>query len=318
MKRLTFLILSTLTQLTGIGQSITGPTSVKGCIDTSYTYIASTEAGDTSYEWFPADFNPIFLDPNNTSSPIMHVDFIGQTGDGTLKVLVHPSMRIESLFIHVIIQLNRPSNLQGENQICKSGNTSPIRYTIDPMIGATSYIWQIPGNAHFSGSNDKDTIFLTFSPTDSTKGLISVWGHNLCGDSQFQDTLKIRFSPVTPVNVNIIGPTSFCETSSDTVKFRVKNNYFGANQYEWYVNNDLREPNDTIFDPHGNLNDGDLIICRFYIDSAYYPCHGKSPAVDTIKLSIFPTPVAGSLIADDTVCQGSTVYITFSGYTGHI
>lgn len=319
MKRFIFLILPTLIQITGLGQSITGPTSVKGCIDTSYAYIASTEAGDTSYEWFPVDFNPTFLDANNTSSPIMHVDFFGQSSDGTLKVLVHPSMRIESLFIHVIIKLNRPFNLQGENQICKSGKSTPVRYTIDSMAGATSYHWKIPSNAHFFGSNDKDTILLTFSPTDSLKGLISVRGYNQCGESLFPDTLKITFSPFTPVNVKIIGPTSFCETSSDTVKFRVKNNYFGANQYEWYVNNDLREPNDTIFDPHGNIHDGDLIICRFYIDTVYYPCHAYSPAIDTIKLTIFPTPVAGSLTTKDTVvCQGSKVIITLSEFIKNI
>jgi GH25 family lysozyme M1 (1,4-beta-N-acetylmuramidase) len=197
--------------------AISGPNSV--CQGQSYTYSITPVSGATSYNWtLPGGWSG---SSNSTS-----ITTIAGSSSGNICVTASNSCGTSSaqcLSVTVVLIPSTPGPISGSTSICQG---QPYTYSINPVSGATSYNWTLPGG--WSGSSNSTSITTT---AGSSSGNICVTASNSCGTSNTQ-CLSVTVVPVPSPPGAISGPII------DTI-FR-NGNYsispvIGTTYYKWSV-----------------------------------------------------------------------------------
>jgi hypothetical protein len=122
--------------------------------------------------------------------------------------------------------LPAPTSISGPSGVCRS--SSGIVFSIDPIAGATSYVWTLPTGA--TGSSTTTSIALAFSSTYNT-GNLCVRAVYACGQSTTFCRSIVYFSAVPATPVAILGSnTNQCVGTVQT--FSVAN-VTNATSYSW-------------------------------------------------------------------------------------
>lgn len=114
----------------------------------------------------------------------------------------------------------QPGAITGTNSICPN---STYTYSVAPVSGATSYIWNLPSG--WSGSSTTNTISVT---TNFNGGAISVAASNGC--SSPTSSLNISFNPLPNQPAQIFGNSVVCSGTTQTYSVSPIS---GATSYNW-------------------------------------------------------------------------------------
>ncbi len=170
-------------------------------------YIVSPIANATNYIWTlpngaigtsTTNNITVYYD-TNTVSGIITVKGNSSCGNGTastLPIVVNP---LPSM----------PDSITGQNPVCAGQNN--VIYVVPNIINANSYVWTIPTGS--VGSSTINIISLNFN-TNATSGILSVKGHNACGDGAAR-TFPIIVNQIPGIASTISGPTPVCQGQSN-------------------------------------------------------------------------------------------------------
>jgi large repetitive protein len=129
-----------------------------------------------------------------------------------------PSRNLE---VNVRITPVQPNTINGNSAVCEGTSQT---YTVDPVAGATSYMWILPSG--WSGSSTTNTINSTAS---SGTGTITVTASNVCGNSPVR-SLSVNGTALPAQPGAITGATSFCANGSANFSISPVS---GAASYTW-------------------------------------------------------------------------------------
>ncbi|MCB1049663.1 MAG: SBBP repeat-containing protein [Acidobacteria bacterium] len=178
----------TVYTLPGQPGSISGNTSV--CPnETSLTYSVNPVDQATEYTWtVPTGAS---IQSGQGSESIM-VDFGSTAGDVTVTPSnVCGSGPAQTLAVSITAIPNQPASISGETMVCE--NDLGIAYSIDPVMGASSYTWSVPTDALIASGQGTSSILVNFG-LDS--GQVSVTANNECGSSSAQSVSVAVLEPV--------------------------------------------------------------------------------------------------------------------------
>ena len=181
--------------LPAAAEAVTGPVSV--CLGASGTYTVPVITDATSYVWSGTNGAQISSQGTNTKT----ITFTS-SGESIITVRGRNSCGngISSSITVFVSNLPTPGtagSVSGPLQVCRG--TSGYIYTVDPVLYATSYIWEYTGSgALISGTGNSVTI--EFLP-GATNGSLRVRGTNGCADGPFSPYLSITVNPSPTVAI---------------------------------------------------------------------------------------------------------------------
>lgn len=183
--------------------------------------------------------------------------------------------------------------ISGANVVCK--NTS-VSYTVPSIANATIYAWTLPDGA--TGISTTNSILVMYGAT-AVSGIISVKGHNPCGDGAIS-TLAINVNSLPENAGSISGPTSICQ-GSNAVSYSVPA-IANATDYIWtYSGTGATLSNGTTnsitMSLAANATDGNLTV------AGVNSCGNGAVSTKAITVSALPA-AAGTISGLSTVHQG--------------
>jgi len=199
------------------------PGSINGdsilCANSSETYSITAVLGATSYSWS--------LPPGWTGNSITNsITITAGTNEGTISVTANNDCGISNAQSLTIafgqVVPDDPGIINGDTVVCE--NTLHT-YSIDPVHGATSYIWTLPSG--WTGSSATNTITTT---AGSVGGIISVVAGNDCGNNSNTQTLPVTARLNPALTGPIRGANDVCIGSTETYSITT---VAGASYYIW-------------------------------------------------------------------------------------
>ena len=204
------------------------PVAINGspnpCINESNTYSVNPVAGATSYRWIvPASLEilsgqgtaTITVKPLTNANATIRVEALNGCGQTAVSLVVNPVAKV------------KPGSISGPANPCM--NTSST-YSIDPVPGATSYFWTVPGLSNVPGQG---TTTITFVPTGST--IITVSALFECG---FSSPESFNITPINrPARPAAIVSSKQQVCANKEVTFSIPA-VTGATRYEWEASGD--------------------------------------------------------------------------------
>jgi hypothetical protein len=176
--------------------TITGITSM--CVNSGY-YSYTTEAGMSNYVWTVSSggiiysglwTNQIQVMWNGVGSQTVSVNYsngIGCTG-------VSPTV----LDVTVNALPAQAGNITGTAIVCAGANGVP--YSVSPINGASTYIWNLPPNATIATGAGTNSITVNYA-LNVLSGNITVLGNNLCGNGIVSPNFAMTVNPIPPAPV---------------------------------------------------------------------------------------------------------------------
>jgi hypothetical protein len=183
---------------------ITGPNNV--CANSGYsTYI--TQTGMTAYNWavssggtiaYGGGTNTISVTWNIAGTRWVSVNFINPSGCSSLSPTQY----------NVIVSgtPGAAGTITGSAIVC--AGASGMAYYVDPISNAVAYEWTLPAGATISSGANTNTITVDYG-VYATRGNITVYGNNICGNG--------TLSPAFPVTVNPIPPNPVVTNTGSTL-----------------------------------------------------------------------------------------------------
>jgi hypothetical protein len=200
-----------------------------------------------------------------------------------------------------------PIIMSGPTGVCRS--TSGHVFSVQPVDGATSYIWTLPTGA--TGTSTSNSITLSFSSTYNTGNICVVASNDCMQSTQFCRSIQAFITnPSTPANIN--GQAlNVCAGSNLTYSIEAVSN---ATSYIWSA-----PPNATITSGQGTttvsvaFNSGYNITGTLAVRSVN--CFGQS---SNRNLSIYSIPgLPGAITGDaQSVCAGSSRTYSIAAVAG--
>ncbi len=89
--------------------------------------------------------------------------------------------------------------INGQTLVSACTNQNGIVYSINPILNASSYVWNLPPLATLVGTGDTTTIQVNYSAY-SQSGYLRVFGNNACG-AGISDSLAITFTPIPSAEI---------------------------------------------------------------------------------------------------------------------
>jgi len=153
---------------------IQGP--AKTCDGNTVSYTVDPVPGASSYFWtVPAD--ALILSGQNTDS----ISVLWGPTAGNISILARNTCGESAPLIRSIGLETLPppaGEITGTDTVCSNQETYP--YSIQSIIGATSYSWTIPTGTSIISGLQTNNIVLKISPA-ALSGAITVQGYNSCG-----------------------------------------------------------------------------------------------------------------------------------------
>jgi hypothetical protein len=185
--------------------TITGATSV--CVNSGY-YNYTTEAGMTNYAWTVSSGGII-----NSGSGTNQIQ-VSWIGAGSQTVSVNYSNGIGCngvsptvLNVTVSATPDQAGNITGTASVCAGANG--IAYSVPPINGATTYVWNLPPNATIATGAGTNSITVNFA-INALSGNITVLGNNLCGNGGTSPAFTVTVTQVPDPAGTITGQRSMC------------------------------------------------------------------------------------------------------------
>ena len=182
-----------------------------------------------------------------------------------------------------------PASIIGSSSFCQ---TSSANFSINPVVGATSYTWSVPVGSTINSGQGTTSINVTFG---NTSGNISVTANNSCGSS-LPTILAVIINP-NPTVIATAGSPAICNGSSTTIIAS------GASTYAWMP---------------GNLTGSSVTVAPTTTTS--YTVTGTSAGcfnTTTITITVNPLPIVTATSSAASVCTGSSVTLTGGGASSY-
>ena len=197
----------------------------------------------------------------------------------TKSIIVNDSLHTSNLIV-------------GLNNVCRGQNG--ISYSINPISGATSYIWTLPNGA--TGNSNTNSILVNFE-SSAVSGVITVKGINNCFESNVVSLpINVGFVP-DPAGI-ITGLSTVCN-GQNSIVYKVPPIY-GATSYSWSLPNGVIGSSivDSIVVSFNTLNPTIVISVK-----------GVSTcglgAVSEKNITVNPLPASSGVITGlSSVCEG--------------
>ena len=205
-------------QVIGSPSTVTGTTSStsSGCSQSTGTASVVPSGGTVPYSYLWSPGGQTTQTATNLAGGTYIVTITDDNGcSGTASAVVQSSGGNPSL----------PGPISGPAGACKG--QCGVVYSIDPVQGATSYVWTLPAGA--TGTSTGTSITLCFT-TSYRGGFICVRAVSTCGQSSnvCLNIPRINSMPSTPGNIS--GPVSLCPGQTATYSI---NPVSGATAYQW-------------------------------------------------------------------------------------
>ncbi len=178
-----------------------------------------------------------------------------------------------------------PASITGSSSFCQ---TSSANFSINPVVGATSYTWSVPVGSTINSGQGTTSINVTFG---NVSGNISVTANNSCGSS-LPTILAVIINP-NPTVIATAGSPTICNGSSTTIIAS------GASTYAWMP---------------GNLTGSSVTVAPTTTTS--YTVTGTSAGcfnTTTITITVNPLPNVTATSSSAAVCIGASVTLTGGG-----
>ena len=182
-----------------------------------------------------------------------------------------------------------PASIIGSSSFCQ---TSSANFSINPVVGATSYTWSVPVGSTINSGQGTTSINVTFG---NASGNISVTANNSCGSS-LPTILAVIINP-NPTVIATAGSPAICNGSSTTIIAS------GASTYAWMP---------------GNLTGSSVTVAPTTTTS--YTVTGTSAGcfnTTTITITVNPLPNVTATSSAASVCTGSSVTLTGGGASSY-
>ncbi|MGZ3920903.1 MAG: LamG-like jellyroll fold domain-containing protein, partial [Bacteroidia bacterium] len=176
-----------------------------------------------------------------------------------------------------------PSAILGSTNICLG--TTNI-YSVTPVTGATSYIWNLPGG--WSGASTSNIISTT---ANISGGVISVAAQNPCGMSGFN---ALNINAIGSPTMNVTGNLNICIGNNTSLMAT------GANTYSW--SNGVTTAN-IIVSP---------TVTTSYTVTGTNSANCSSSVIKTVNVSSNIAPVI-SVAGPGQSCQGQIINLASNG-----
>jgi len=201
---------------------------------------------------------------------------------------------------------NLAGSITGTAVLCQ-GQTG-ISFSIPAITGATSYIWSYSGSgASISGTTNNVTI--SFSTT-ATSGILTVKGHNICGDGLVSPDYAITVNPIPTPAGAITGLATVCQGQSN-VWYKVPT-IANASTYIWTYTG-----SGATFTPSATTTtDSVMISFSATATSGNLKVKGNNTCGNGTTsanyfITINPLPAAaGTITGTSTVCSGQSLVYT--------
>lgn len=157
-----------------------------------------------------------------------------------------------------------PASINGVTEVCNLvGTGNETTYSIQPVAGASAYLWSVPSGATITEDNGT-SIEVVFQQT-YTSGNVSVLALNNCGVSTFRSLQVRKTIPSTPGLIS--GPTNMCLLKPDlmnpfgsTAEYKIPL-VAGALSYNWSLPTGI-----TLLNQYSTINEN---VAFVEIGSAY-------------------------------------------------
>jgi gliding motility-associated-like protein len=207
-----------------------------------------------------------------------------------------------------------PGVITGKNIVCQ-GETG-VSYSIAPVTGAVSYIWQMPAGFTLVAGAGTSSITVNVA-TDATQGIIRVYPVNGCANGAITEILvNVDNLPAKPGPITSDQGTSICQGTTGVV-LRIPE-VSNSTSYQWQVPGGIvivaGQGTATLqvnLDPNQSSITGDVTV------TAYNGC-GASIVSDPFNLTIHPSPVAFAGF-DENICSSDFTFKAQNpgaGFTG--
>ncbi|MDD4991291.1 MAG: T9SS type A sorting domain-containing protein [Paludibacter sp.] len=187
--------------------------------------------------------------------------------------------------------------ISGRTSVCQG--ESSVTYTVPAIANATSYTWTLP----MGGTLNIPTNYITINyPTTTSSGILSVKGHNDCGDG-VQSTL-----PITVNQLPVISVSDTALICGGSAPLWANTNYIGSGtlKYKWTPSTGL--DNDTIANPLSTIT-SDIT----YTITVTTPSGCSTSKNATVKVN----PLTVNAGTDKIVNSGSAILLHVNtNYTG--
>jgi len=251
--------------------SISGSPNV--CLGSSQTYSISPVAGATSYTWtLPSGW----LGNSVTSS----ISTTAGSNSGNISVSANNSCGSSSpqtMYLTSEQNLPQPGSISGNTTVCQ--NTVET-YAVNPVSGATSYIWTLPSG--WTGSSTSESIAAS---AGNYGGIIYVAAHNSCGNSNAQ---------VLMTTVNTI------DTSVSVAGYVLSSNAYNGT-YKWVTCPAMQIIAGETSQSYAPSQSGSYAVivtqntCTDTSDCHQVLITGLSDINKTVPITIFPNPAHNSI-----------------------
>jgi N-acetylneuraminic acid mutarotase len=201
-----------------------------------------------------------------------------------------PSTVYDTVIMKINTIPSSPVAVLGNDTLCVA---SPGTFSVAPVSGATSYIWQIPSG--WSGTSTTDSI--TVTPNNSN-GTILVWASNSCGISaQASESVYAARSPGPPQG-NIAGSATVCAGGPQVYILPAVS---GASSYIWTLPNGWTGSSltDTISTVVG-ASSGNILV------TASNVCGTGPPAIFAVSVTTAVPGQPGAIFGLANACSGTT------------
>jgi hypothetical protein len=298
--------------------AITGTTQVcAGNTGVAYSVPVITDA--TSYIWSYTGTGATIIGTGNAIT----IDFASNATSGNLTVQGNNTCGNGTISAVYAITVNTvpvaSGNIEGSSAVC--AGVSGIAFSVPPISGAISYIWNYTGTgATINGSGFAITIDFA---TNATSGTLTVQGNNPCGNGTVSGAYNITVNPLPGAAGSIAGYTPVC-AATNGIAYSIPL-IANATNYNWLYTGTGVTINGTgnavTLDFAANATTGNLTVqgtnsCGIgTISIAYGILVNTAPAAATSILGV-PTVCAGvsGLAYSVGIISGATSYIW--NYTG--
>lgn len=186
--------------------TITGPTNP--CLGTGNS-IYSTQDGMTNYTWTVSPGGTL-VSGSGTDSIEVQWNITGSQSVGVNYTNASGCQALAPTVLSVLVSQipDTAGTITGDTMVC--AGTSGLVYSVSPISGATSYLWNIPPGTTITAGSGTNAITLDYSDV-ATSGTVSVMGTSSCGNGVGSE-LYVTVNPIpeTPV----IDSSDFVLTSS--------------------------------------------------------------------------------------------------------
>lgn len=190
---------------------VSGPVNV--CMfegtQTPVSYSVMNDPNATSYEWIVPPTTTLVSGQGTSSITIEINTGFSASANKQIRVRAISSCGNSPWTIYYLHAQapTTPASISGLQEVCSLvGTGNETTYSIQPVLGATNYVWSVPSGVIIT-QNNGTSIDVEFE-SSFNNGNIRVLAQNNCGISTFRSIVVNKTLPSTPGLIS--GPTNMC------------------------------------------------------------------------------------------------------------